>query len=41
MRPLWYPNRRQRFFQALKTIGAWALCCALFGGIGALLAWRG
>jgi hypothetical protein len=41
MRPLWFPDRRQRVIQAAKIIAAWTLCIVIFGSIGIMLAWRG
>ena len=41
MRPLWFPDRRQRVVQAVKTIAAWMLLIGIFAGIGIMLAWRG
>jgi hypothetical protein len=41
MRPLYIWDRRARRIELLKKIGGWFLCAFLFGGIGALLAWRG
>lgn len=41
MRPLYIWDRRERRINFAKKVGGWILCACLFGGIGAILAWRG
>ena len=41
MRPLWFPDRKQRIKERIIDAIAAALALALFAGIGVMLAWRG
>ena len=40
MRPLWYPNKRERMIATIKNIVGWICTIAVFAGIGVLLAWK-
>lgn len=40
-RPIWYPSKAHMLRKLVSQVAGWIGCIVVFGGIGAMLAWRG